>query len=320
MGKRAAAVRRRNDRRREPPVQERHLLGPVVPAPLRHRRALQARARIGVGSARVPVPGIRRMPKPAGDLDCRDCRRGRSGGRARGLLRKLGRDLALPRGHGHGRSGAGHDRRQRQRHGRVRDRGHGGADRERSERRSRRDAGLRAQRQRRDLRDDEVRARGPGGPGTGTGSGGGSNGGSGGGQIHNGSGSSRGRRCCPTAGPTPSWRSSPACATAPPTPAPGRPGCSPGRSWPAPPSRACHSSCAAATGAIAPSTAPSAPASWARAAEGDARSRSRQPSLSYLLPKRLGPGRYVLDVSALDAAGDRTAPGLGGSRLTFHVR
>ncbi len=43
-------------------------------------------------------------------------------------------------------------------------------------------------------------------------------------------------------------------------------------------------------------------------------------SFSYLLPKRLGPGRYVLDVSALDAAGDRTTPALGSSRLVFRVR
>ena len=43
-------------------------------------------------------------------------------------------------------------------------------------------------------------------------------------------------------------------------------------------------------------------------------------SFSYLLPKRLGPGRYVLDVSAIDAAGDRTTSLVGGSRLVFRVR
>ncbi len=47
---------------------------------------------------------------------------------------------------------------------------------------------------------------------------------------------------------------------------------------------------------------------------------SSSASFSYLLPKRLGPGRYVLDVSALDAGGDRTTPALGSSRLVFRVR
>ncbi len=43
-------------------------------------------------------------------------------------------------------------------------------------------------------------------------------------------------------------------------------------------------------------------------------------SFSYLLPKRLRPGRYVLDVSALDAAGNRTTLARGTSRLVFDVR
>ena len=43
-------------------------------------------------------------------------------------------------------------------------------------------------------------------------------------------------------------------------------------------------------------------------------------SFSYLLPERLGPGRYVLDVSALDAAGNHTTLARGTSRLVFYVR
>jgi hypothetical protein len=43
-------------------------------------------------------------------------------------------------------------------------------------------------------------------------------------------------------------------------------------------------------------------------------------SFSYLLPRRLGPGRYVLEVSALEGAGARATPALGSSRLIFHVR
>jgi len=43
-------------------------------------------------------------------------------------------------------------------------------------------------------------------------------------------------------------------------------------------------------------------------------------TFSYLLPKRLAPGRYQLDVSATDAAGERTTPVLGSSRLIFRVR
>jgi hypothetical protein len=43
-------------------------------------------------------------------------------------------------------------------------------------------------------------------------------------------------------------------------------------------------------------------------------------SFSYLLPSRLAPGRYVLDVHANDAAGNRTALARGSSRIVFDVR
>ena len=42
-------------------------------------------------------------------------------------------------------------------------------------------------------------------------------------------------------------------------------------------------------------------------------------SFSYLLPSRLRPGRYVLDISATDAAGDHTALVRGTSRIVFYV-
>jgi hypothetical protein len=41
---------------------------------------------------------------------------------------------------------------------------------------------------------------------------------------------------------------------------------------------------------------------------------------SYLLPARLGPGRYVLDVVAVDKAGNRDALARGRSRVVFFVR
>ncbi len=44
------------------------------------------------------------------------------------------------------------------------------------------------------------------------------------------------------------------------------------------------------------------------------------PSFSYLLPAALSRGRYVLDVSATDAAGNRTALARGTSRIVFYVR
>jgi hypothetical protein len=45
-----------------------------------------------------------------------------------------------------------------------------------------------------------------------------------------------------------------------------------------------------------------------------------QPDVSYLLPQRLGPGRYVLDVVAVDRAGNRSALARGTSRVVFTVR
>ncbi|HTA05286.1 MAG TPA: hypothetical protein VK774_02890 [Solirubrobacteraceae bacterium] len=44
------------------------------------------------------------------------------------------------------------------------------------------------------------------------------------------------------------------------------------------------------------------------------------PSFSYLLPAALAPGRYVLDVQAVDAAGNRTTLARGSSRTVFFVR
>jgi len=44
------------------------------------------------------------------------------------------------------------------------------------------------------------------------------------------------------------------------------------------------------------------------------------PSWSYLLPKRLGRGRYVLDVIAVDRAGNRDVLARGRNRIVFHVR
>jgi hypothetical protein len=41
---------------------------------------------------------------------------------------------------------------------------------------------------------------------------------------------------------------------------------------------------------------------------------------SYLLPEALPPGRYVLDIEASDAAGNRTTPARGTTRLVFYVR
>jgi len=47
---------------------------------------------------------------------------------------------------------------------------------------------------------------------------------------------------------------------------------------------------------------------------------SRTSSFSYLLPAALAPGRYVFDVEATDAAGNRTTLARGTSRLVFYVR
>jgi hypothetical protein len=44
------------------------------------------------------------------------------------------------------------------------------------------------------------------------------------------------------------------------------------------------------------------------------------PDVSYLLPQRLGPGRYVLDLAAIDRAGNRSALARGSTRVVFTVR
>ena len=43
-------------------------------------------------------------------------------------------------------------------------------------------------------------------------------------------------------------------------------------------------------------------------------------SFSYLLPARLPPGRYVLDIEATDSAGNHTALARGSSRIVFYVK
>ncbi len=43
-------------------------------------------------------------------------------------------------------------------------------------------------------------------------------------------------------------------------------------------------------------------------------------SFSYLLPTQLPPGRYVFDIGATDAAGNRVALARGSSRIVFYVR
>jgi hypothetical protein len=47
---------------------------------------------------------------------------------------------------------------------------------------------------------------------------------------------------------------------------------------------------------------------------------SSTPSFSYLLPGALARGRYVLDIQATDAAGNRTSLARGSSRTVFYVR
>jgi hypothetical protein len=47
---------------------------------------------------------------------------------------------------------------------------------------------------------------------------------------------------------------------------------------------------------------------------------SRAASFSYLLPAALARGRYVLDLEAVDAAGNRTSLARGTSRVVFYVR
>ena len=43
-------------------------------------------------------------------------------------------------------------------------------------------------------------------------------------------------------------------------------------------------------------------------------------SFSYLLPSRLPPGRYVLDIAATDSAGDKAPLDRGSSRIVFYVK
>ncbi len=57
----------------------------------------------------------------------------------------------------------------------------------------------------------------------------------------------------------------------------------------------------------------------ARCGHGSYFSVPSQSSFSYLLPARLGPGRYVLDVRATDAAGNVTTLARGTSRIVFYV-
>ncbi len=58
----------------------------------------------------------------------------------------------------------------------------------------------------------------------------------------------------------------------------------------------------------------------ARCGEGSFFAVGSAPSFSYLLPAALAPGRYVLDVQAGDAAGNRTTLARGTSRIVFYVR
>ena len=58
----------------------------------------------------------------------------------------------------------------------------------------------------------------------------------------------------------------------------------------------------------------------ARCGEGSFFAVGSAPSFSYLLPAALAPGRYVLDVQASDAAGNRTTLARGTSRIVFYVR
>jgi hypothetical protein len=58
----------------------------------------------------------------------------------------------------------------------------------------------------------------------------------------------------------------------------------------------------------------------ARCGEGSFFAVGSAPSFSYLLPGALAPGRYVLDMQASDAAGNRTTLARGTSRVVFYVR
>jgi hypothetical protein len=46
---------------------------------------------------------------------------------------------------------------------------------------------------------------------------------------------------------------------------------------------------------------------------------SKSSAFSYLLPAALARGRYVLDVQATDAAGNKTSLARGSSRIVFYV-
>ena len=56
-----------------------------------------------------------------------------------------------------------------------------------------------------------------------------------------------------------------------------------------------------------------------RCGEGSFFKVSNNGTFSYLLPAVLLPGRYVLDIEATDAAGNRTAPARGSTRIVFYV-
>ncbi len=58
----------------------------------------------------------------------------------------------------------------------------------------------------------------------------------------------------------------------------------------------------------------------ARCGEGSFFKVSNNGAFSYLLPAALPPGRYVLDIEATDAAGNRTALARGATRIVFYVR
>jgi hypothetical protein len=58
----------------------------------------------------------------------------------------------------------------------------------------------------------------------------------------------------------------------------------------------------------------------ARCGQGSFFKVGSAPSFSYLLPTALAPGRYVLDVQAVDAAGNRSTLARGSSRTVFFVR
>jgi hypothetical protein len=58
----------------------------------------------------------------------------------------------------------------------------------------------------------------------------------------------------------------------------------------------------------------------ARCGTGKSFKVSANGQFSYLLPSALAPGRYVLDVQATDAVGNRTTPARGTSRIVFYVR